>query len=329
MKILPLFIPHLGCPFTCIYCEQHSITKTAEPDFTHFTRLIQQFCTRHHGIDKEIAYFGGTFTALPAAQQKHLFSLVFPWLDATTHIRFSTRPDCLDAATLTRCKSAGVRTIELGIQSFSDTVLQASCRGYTAAQAVAGCQQVLDAGFDLGIQLMPGLPGDGAVHQAQTLKTTLEIQPHYLRIYPTLVLANTALAKIYETGNYTPLSLEEAIALCAEWQDAAEARGITVIKTGLHADIDNEQILAGPFHPGFGELVTIERLFQRITAAYQPEHTLCLSPTARQLLFSYQRQLLKRLLASFAISSLPVFVDPDYTLLQVRFQKKKPGENLQ
>lgn len=328
MKILPLFIPHLGCPFTCIYCEQHSITKTAEPDFDNFAHLIDQFCTRHRDVDKEIAFFGGTFTALPVAQQDQLLSLVSPWLDATTHIRFSTRPDCLDAATLTRCKSAGVRTIELGIQSFSDAVLKASGRGYTSAQALAGCQQVQEAGCNLGIQLMPGLPGDSPLHQAQTLEATMRLQPQYLRIYPTLVLAHTGLAKIYHAGDYTPLSLEEAITLCATWQDAVEACGITVIKTGLHADIDDEQILAGPFHPGFGELVTIERLYHSITAVYQPEQTLCLSPTARQLLFSYKRQLLRRLLEAFSLDSLPVLVDPDYALLQVRFQKKVPGEIL-
>lgn len=326
MKILPLFIPHLGCPFTCIYCEQHSITKTAEPDTSRFAQLIEQFCTRHAGIDKEIAFFGGTFTALPLLQQKQLFALVSPWLDASTHIRFSTRPDCLDLQTLQRCRASGVRTIELGVQSFSDTVLRTSGRGYTAAQAVDGCRMVQDAGFDLGVQLMPGLPGDMPGYRDETLQQTLYIKPQYIRIYPTLVLENTTLARMFQTQTYSPLSLEEAIHICAHWHDAVETHGITVIKTGLHADIDHEQIIAGPFHPGFGELVTIERLFQRIVAAYQPQTTLCLSATARQMLFGYNRQLLHRLFTALSIDSLPVFVDPDHALMQVRFEKKRPGE---
>ncbi|MCD6182455.1 MAG: radical SAM protein [Candidatus Cloacimonetes bacterium] len=328
MKILPIFIPHLGCPFRCIYCEQHSITHTNAIDFPAIALMIQHFCQRHKAIDKEIAFFGGTFTAMTVAQQEHFFSLVAPHMDANTHIRFSTRPDALSLSILSRCKEAGVRTIELGIQSFSDKVLRASERGYSASQAIDGCRMVQDAGFDLGIQLMPGLPGDSALYRGETLQQTLALSPSYVRIYPTLVLAHTALATLFNEGSYTPLSLEEAIHISAQWQEAFSQSTIKVIKTGLHADISPQDVVAGPFHPGFGELVTIHRLYQRIIQNYIPSTTLCISPAARPLFFGYGRSLINRLKTTFACNELGIFVDPDLSLLEIRIQNREPGELL-
>ncbi|OQY37792.1 MAG: hypothetical protein B6226_04655, partial [Candidatus Cloacimonetes bacterium 4572_65] len=185
MFVYPIFLPLEGCPFRCIYCDQYAIT--GEDNYTLDSHIedIARFCSYHKGEDKEIAFFGGTFTSLPIKWQEEQFKKLLPFLDETTFIRYSTRPDCITQADIDLGKRYNLRTIELGIQDFSDEVLKKSCRGYGQEIAVDGCNLVKRNGINLGIQLMPGLPGYSVESAKETVKTTLDIAPKYVRIYPT------------------------------------------------------------------------------------------------------------------------------------------------
>ncbi|MCD4796144.1 MAG: radical SAM protein, partial [Candidatus Cloacimonetes bacterium] len=156
MKIFPVFIPHFGCPFQCIYCNQKFITKVEKPLFDDIKKQIENFCKNNSGIEKEIAFFGGTFTSLSKDEQRKCFELVKPFETEISGIRISTRPDSINDEILSFCKENNIKTIELGIQSFDDEVLTASRRGYNAKTALNSCELVKSYNFNLGVQLMPG-----------------------------------------------------------------------------------------------------------------------------------------------------------------------------
>lgn len=256
MQVFPVFLPLKGCPFRCIYCDQHLITGSDHFNLDEHLDAIANFCHKHHKEEKEIAFFGGTFTALDLEWQGEQFLKLAPFLDTNTGIRYSTRPDCLTAEDLILAKESGVKTIELGIQDFSDKVLKESGRGYNQAQAREACELVQSQGFQLGIQIMPGLPGFSSESLRETKELILALKPNFVRIYPTVVLKGTKLADLYSQGTYHPLQLEEAIAICVDLYQQFTANDIKVIKMGVQVDtIDPDAIIAGPFHKAFGELV--------------------------------------------------------------------------
>lgn len=285
---LPVFIPHLGCPFTCVFCDQFQITaQNTVPSPGMVTKMIQDSLATlpPNAASVEVAFFGGSFTALEEAMQEDYLGAVQPFLrdNRVNGIRISTRPDCLDSHRLSFLSAHGVRTIELGIQSFSDEVLQASGRGYSRSTAVSACRQVKQNGFSLGIQLMVGLPGDNYARDMESTEEAIGLQPDMVRIYPTLVIAGTRLAKLYHSRLYQPLSLEEAVAGCKDMFLHFQDHDIEVIRMGLHPDEDLRQpgsVVAGPFHPAFGELV--EQAVFREQAEMLLKRWLNFSP-ARQL----------------------------------------------
>ncbi len=263
--IYPVFLPHAGCPFQCIYCNQRVV---ASHDHRELRILeIVESRLRAYSIEVlrsgrcgEIAFFGGTFSALPQA-------LIESILDAAsvhvrqgvfTGIRFSTRPDCLGDEVIDIFSKYPVRTIELGVQSLCDSVLRESRRGYCARSVQDSAKRVRDAGWALGIQMMAGLPGDTRGLFVESIRKAIALAPDFLRIYPTLVLEGTILADSFRNGVYAPLSLDEAVTWLAPAYDAALKAGIPVIRMGLHPDPALEKpgvILAGPYHPAFGHLV--------------------------------------------------------------------------
>jgi histone acetyltransferase (RNA polymerase elongator complex component) len=263
--IYPVFLPHAGCPFQCIYCNQRMVVSSdhrttgileiVEADLIAYAEQIGKT-----GNPGEIAFYGGTFSALPrvliesilAAASVHVERGIF------TGIRFSTRPDCLGSEVIDLLSKFPVRTVELGAQSLSDPVLQRSLRGYGVTTVYDSAKRVRNAGWGLGIQLMAGLPGDTQGTFNESMQKAMEIGPDFLRIYPTLVLEGTALADSYRNMSYTPLSLDEAITWVAAAYASALRAGIPVIRMGLHADrsLDNPGVvLAGPHHPAFGHMV--------------------------------------------------------------------------
>ncbi len=264
---LPIFLPFLGCPFRCIYCQQNTITAQSEVwSPSKVSQVVQKFVSYRKGQKKEVAFFGGTFTALPSNVQEDYLQAVRSCQEPEDTIRLSTRPDCLTARNLELLRKYNVQTVELGIQSFSDKVLKASGRGYSRNQALAAVKLLQSQKFRVTLQLMPFLPGCDQQSLAATLQTVLDLRPEEVRIYPTLVLANTALENMYLSGKYLPAKLDECVQVCCEWKGKLEEKGIRVIKVGLHSDValDPEQIVAGAYHPSFGELVQIETLYQKI-----------------------------------------------------------------
>jgi histone acetyltransferase (RNA polymerase elongator complex component) len=308
MKILPLFIPFQGCPFRCIYCNQISITNTTGTKYEDLKTFIKNFCYKNQEPDKEIAFFGGTFTALPQIEQLAYLQLAAPYFSSIRGIRLSTRPDCINIETLKFLKDNRVTTIELGIQSFSDKVLLASARGYKSEKAVAACKLISGSGFDLIIQLMPALPGDDYNTFMQTLQQALFLHPAGVRIYPTLVLRDTALEIMYKNGSYKPLELNEctlwlkqAIKMCQEAQ-------IPVLKLGLHSDLALENIVAGPFHPALGELVRIELLYDYLVDNWDMKKTLQLSSRGISLFRGHGQLLIQKLKEHLLLDKIPVCI---------------------
>lgn len=265
MQVYPVFLPLQGCPFRCIYCDQYLITNKEYFDLEKHLEEISNFCKKHQDEDKEIAFFGGTFTAFDLTWQQKQFAKLAPLLNSNTAIRYSTRPDCLTKEDLVLAKKCGVGTIELGIQDFSDKVLVQSKRGYKQQQAIEACKLVQDFNLKLGIQIMPGLPGFSEESLAETKKLILELKPDYVRIYPTVVLKGTKLAELYHSGKYKPLELEEAIDISVELYEEFTAAHIQVIKIGVQIDTaDPTAIIAGPHHKAFGELVASKVLVRRL-----------------------------------------------------------------
>jgi len=324
MKIYPIFIPHQGCPFQCVFCNQVEITKTKRPHFEDFAYDLKAFCLKHHDMKKEIAFFGGTFTSLPLQIQTEYLNYCSTLLDDNTAIRISTRPDAITPEILTFLQNHGVQTIELGIQSFDDEVLAASMRGYESHTAINSCKLVKDFGFDLGIQLMPGLPGERAETEELNLAHTIKLNPSCIRIYPTIVMKDTALAVWFEQRNFSPLELEEAIKLSSRMKLRFDKEDLNVIKIGLHADIAPEAIIAGPYHPAFGELVRARMLQTRIKEFFIPDRTLHISPCDISLFKGFKSEMLNNLKRELNLDKLPIVVDSNLTKNNFNFQESAP-----
>ncbi len=260
--ILPIFIPHYGCAHRCVFCNQVKITgiETTMDGAQVEALLKRQLARSAQPRFIEAAFYGGSFTALPIATQNELLRPASALLrEGRLHaIRVSTRPDAISDAVLQNLTAFGVGTIELGVQSLDDAVLRRAGRGHTADDVRRAVEFIRRYPFRLGIQLMPGLPGDTRRTMFATLQKAIQFQPDMARLYPTGVLENTRLAKMYRAGSYAPLPLAEAVAICAAMKLELERHAILVIRTGLQAAENlayGKALLAGPYHPSFGEMV--------------------------------------------------------------------------
>ena len=276
--IVPIFIPNQGCPHRCVFCEQEKITseKKGIVNGAHVTRIIET-AIRSRKFDcmhAEVAFYGGTFTNLKLHLIKELLGAVSPFLKKGmfTGVRVSTRPDSLNLEKLELMRKAGVRTVELGVQSMDDEVLALSERGHAAADSEKAVGLLKNLGFQVGLQLMPGLPGDSRKVFLSTVEKAIRLKPDMARLYPVLVIRGTALARMYEQGNYAPLSLSEAVEICAESCRMFEDAGISVIRIGLMSSptlLEQGEILAGPWHTAFGFVVR-SRMYQKTIEAQLP-----------------------------------------------------------
>ena len=263
--VVPIFIPNEGCPHRCIYCHQEKITSQSVHPVDEST--IKQ--TLHNAINStgfhvsrepEIAFYGGTFTRLSVRRMKEMLGAAAPFLKEGLFksIRVSTRPDSLQEEQLYIMRKLGVATVELGAQSMDDRVLELSRRGHTARDTVESVHLLKDHGFKVGIQLMPGLPGDSEDIFAKTVDEVIKLRPSMVRLYPTLVIKGTELAKWYMEHRYRPLSVDAAVTICRESCVRLEQKGIPVIRIGLMSSptlLLNDEIVAGPWHGAFGFLV--------------------------------------------------------------------------
>jgi histone acetyltransferase (RNA polymerase elongator complex component) len=264
VQIFPFFLGQSGCPQHCVFCSRRQVgAGRSIPEPRQVTaELARVLPSAGTG---EVAFFGGSFTALAVPVQEAYFAAAASFLAAgrIAGIRLSTRPDAVDIETARRLANAGVRTVELGCQSFSDRVLAASGRGHDASAAGRGVAALHGAGLRVGLQLMPGLPGADADEARLSLAAALALAPDFLRIYPTLVLAGSPLATLWRTGSYRPLELDATVELCADQLLTCRRAGVPVIRLGLQGDDGLERgLLAGPYHPAFGQLVR-SRLWRR------------------------------------------------------------------
>jgi len=259
--VIPIFIPHRGCPHDCLFCNQQKISGENSNTNSEVAveEIIDTWLLRNRRkLPVQVAFFGGSFTCMDLEEQEGLLRQVGPYLDngRVDSIRLSTRPDCINEKICSFLYKHGVRTVELGVQSFNDDVLKDARRGHTASESRNAARLLQDFGFELGIQLMPGLPGDTWRRFADTITETIRQQPDFVRIYPTVVVKDSGLESLYSRGGYRPMSLGRAIAVSARSVQRFEAVGVEVIRTGLQASESLEKnVIAGPYHPAFGELV--------------------------------------------------------------------------
>lgn len=263
--IVPVFIPNQGCPHRCIFCQQEKITaQSGLPVTRHTVKKVLDTAIASPRFDvrrnPEVAFYGGTFTSLPREKMSELLGAVRPYLEQGLFrsIRISTRPDALDRERLDLLDRSGVSTVELGTQSMDDEVLGMINRGHTSQDTVRSVHLLKRHGFRVGIQLMPGLPGDSEERFLRTVERVIELHPDMVRLYPAVVISGTEMARWWEEERYQPLQVEEAVKICQESCIRLEAHGIPVIRIGLMSSptlLEEGQILAGPWHRSFGFLV--------------------------------------------------------------------------
>lgn len=257
-RTVPIFVPHLACPRRCSFCDQRAISGAAEaPGPEEVARLLRGAAEALGDSRAEIAFFGGSFTAVEPEYMLSLLRAAQPFLHSGrfTGIRVSTRPDAVGREILDVLAAHGVDTVELGAQCLDDAVLKRNRRGHTAADVAAAAARVREAGMKLGLQMMTGLFGDTDRGAVQTARGLAAMRPDFVRIYPTVVLRDTPLEKLFQSGEYRPPALEEAVGLCGALLRLFEGEGIPVIRLGLHhsGDLEKRRV-AGPYHPAFREL---------------------------------------------------------------------------
>lgn len=262
--IVPVFIPHEGCPHRCIFCDQSAITgkEGHVPSSESLKEYIDGYL-KYAGPDRypvQISFYGGTFLGLEDETIIRLLSLASVYVEqGRAHgIRFSTRPDSVTSEKLDVIQPFPVHTVELGVQSMDDTVLALSNRGHLASHTEAAANLLAQRGYEMGLQIMTGLPGDDLQKSLKTVERLSRLKPTFVRIYPVLVLKGSALARLFLDGEYTPLELQEAVDQVKRIYIYLKGKNIPVIRMGLQAseELDNGSvILAGPYHPSFGHLV--------------------------------------------------------------------------
>lgn len=273
--IIPIFIPHQGCPHDCVFCNQRKIAtdglevdgSSVEATIRHFLALFPQ--GDHH---REVAYYGGSFTGLAQERQRELLlpahrAKIAGEIDG---IRLSTRPDYISTEILLLLKEYGVTTIELGVQSTDNNVLALSNRGHNKNDVDNAVELIKAHGFFLGLQMMIGLPGDRTETVKQTVADFIQYQPDFVRVYPTIIIKDTALERLYHEGVYKPLTLEACIKICKEVLLSFKQNEIPVIRMGLQSTEEityGKSIIAGPYHPAFREMVETEIYRDRIQKA--------------------------------------------------------------
>jgi histone acetyltransferase (RNA polymerase elongator complex component) len=275
--VIPVFIPHRGCPHRCIFCNQNVITAAGQtlPGPEDMARIIREYL-RYKGNRRrvELAFFGGNFLGLPEREMLGLLRAVGPWLDRgeIQAIRCSTRPDTVTPERLDMVRPLGMALVELGVQSMDDGVLALSRRGHTRAHTLDAVAALKAAGMKVGVQLMTGLPGDTPEKSAETAKQAASLGPDLARIYPALVLEGALLADAFRRGAYRPQTLDESVARVRDMACILEAAGIPVVRMGLQAGeglAAGGTILAGPWHPAFGHLVRAAQMLDQARAGLE------------------------------------------------------------
>ena len=261
--IIPIFISHQGCPHQCVFCNQDRIAGKVEEVFASDVKnTIEEYLNTINTIGStiEVSFFGGTFTAISVAKQKELLEVAREYKNkGLIHkVRLSTRPDAINSYILDYLKEYSVDIIELGVQSLNDEVLQKAGRGHSVEDVIKASKLIKEYGFVLGHQIMPGLPSDNFEIDIETTKKSIEMKPDIWRIYPALVIKDTPMEIMYTRGEYRPYTLEEAVYISSEMLKLYNKAKVKVIRIGLQPTdtiTTGKDIVDGPFHPAFRELV--------------------------------------------------------------------------
>jgi histone acetyltransferase (RNA polymerase elongator complex component) len=318
---IPIFVPNLGCPNRCVFCNQKISTSTEiTPDPEFIRKKVNDYIS---GLKPdvnhiEIGFFGGSFTGIGIESQISMLSAAYEFIKTKEimGVRISTRPDLINVEILEILKKYGVSTIELGVQSFSDKVLKLSERGHDAEDVFSAADLINKKKFDLVIQLMPGLPGSTSEDDISSAEIAVSLNPVSSRIYPVVVLKNTKLEKLFLEKKYIPLSFEAAVNICADMHLIFENKNIPVIRTGIHPLSINEikNIIAGPYHPSFGFFVKSEikkRMIEnelikyieqdKITSAFKDEIEIVFPEFEKEEYIGNKKNNIKYLEAKFGI----------------------------
>lgn len=269
-NIIPIFIPHLGCPNDCVFCNQRRISGVSSFDVNNVVENIEEYLKIfNRGVDVELAFYGGSFTAIDVDLQETLLQIANQYLENAriNSIRISTRPDAISPSILDRLKKYGVSKIELGVQSLDEEVLRLSKRGHNSKSVYEAVKLIKSYNFQLGLQQMVGLPGDTKDKSIYTTREIIKLQPDFVRIYPTLVIKDTELADMLAAGKYEPLSLENAVDIVSELILLYNAWGVEIIRVGLQSAENlrfDRDVLAGPLHDAFRELAESKLLYNLI-----------------------------------------------------------------
>ena len=316
-SIIPVFVPHLGCPNDCVFCNQRRISGAQQPATAQTVKeaIEQAAALPRNGAKRQLAFYGGSFTAIPAAEQTALLSAAKDALDRgeIDAIRLSTRPDAIDEAVLKRLKDYGAETIELGAQSMNDEVLLLSGRGHTAEDVEKASRMIKAAGFRLILQMMTGLPGDSDERSLETARRIAALKPDGVRIYPTVIVRDTALYDLWRAGRYEEHTVEDAVRCCAKLLPVFEEAGIPVIRLGLNPtdELSGGDAVGGAYHPALGELVKSRIMREKARALLQGTPpgsavVLAVAPGKISQMVGQHRENIHRLCTEFVLHSLKV-----------------------
>lgn len=322
--IIPIFLPHAGCPHQCVFCNQTSITGVKQ-DIVSSEKvdlLIDEFLEykRPHRWPAQVAFYGGNFLGLKKDAIRRLLghTMKFVKNGRVDSIRFSTRPDTIDREHLEIISDYPVSTVEIGVQSMEDRVLTLANRGHTAADTVTAVMRLKERGYTIGLQTMVGLPGDDETGSFDTAQRIAELVPDFVRIYPTIVLENSRLGRWYTQGKYNPWPLTRCVAHVKDLYLYYKKKAIPVIRMGLQASEDLEEgatILSGPYHPAFGHMVHSE-IFMDMAAevmenrsAFEDTVTIKVHPRSISKMRGLKNKNVDALQKRFHIQSLKIVPD--------------------
>ena len=316
-NIIPLFVPHLGCPNDCVFCNQRRISGTQQPATAEDVKkaITDAAALPQNGAKRQLAFYGGSFTAIPWEQQLPLLKAAKAALDEglIDSVRLSTRPDAIDGEILKTLRDHGVETIELGAQSLDDEVLRLSGRGHTAEDVEKASRLIKERGFRLILQMMTGLPGDSSEKSIKTAERIIALQPDGVRIYPTVIVRDTALFDLWQAGLYAEHSVEDAVELCARLVPMFEKAGIPIIRLGLNPteDLSGGMAAGGAYHPALGELVKSRIMLQKareLLCHVEPDSHVVLGVHKSKVsqMTGQKRCNIEKLTAEFKLASLKI-----------------------
>ena len=325
---LPVFGPHLGCANDCVFCNQRRISGSVAPATAEdvVSAIENALRLTPPGTRRQLAFYGGSFTAIPVAEQESLLGAAVPYLERgdIASLRLSTRPDAIDGAVLRRLRSYGVETIELGAQSMSERVLALSGRGHTAADVEDAARAVKGAGFRLILQMMTGLPGADDESDVESARRIAALGPDGVRVYPTVIVRDTALCDLWRAGRYKEHTVEDAVRVCARILPVFEQAGIPVIRMGLNPteDLSGGDAVGGAYHPALGELVKSRIMRDRaekiLSGAKRGEQAvLRVNPRLMSQLVGQHGANRAYLVERFGLSGLRIVRDPDVSALEL------------